>query len=418
MGAIRRFLSAAILAIFIATIVTRSLQIMYHEINKMSNSTGKRIAFVSVMASAPWGGSEFLWAQAAAYLAKAGHSIFASVVGWPNKASQLIELESLGVVVTQRHPESPTRFKRLQKKVARVFRPERENHLGWDSLRSFNPDLVCISQGAAYCGTDWMLRCHKNGLPYVSICHSNSGTVWPSDRVFDQYREAYLNSVAAFFVADANLVLARKQLANDLPNAEVVRNPFNVSWDCQPIWPADERVLNLACVARLEPASKGQDILFDVMAKPKWRARPVRITLYGSGECERGLRELVRFKKLEGTVRFGGYQSVIDIWNGHHALVLPSRNEGLPLAIVEAMLCARASIVTDVAGNAELLKNNETGFIAESPDESSLDEALERAWNRRAELRLIGLAAAKSVRQLVQKDPAEVFARKLLECSR
>jgi glycosyltransferase involved in cell wall biosynthesis len=390
---------------------------MDHEINKMSNLTQKRIAFVSVMGAAPWGGSEFLWAQAAAYLAKAGHSVFASVVGWPNTAPQLIELESLGVVVIQRYPEKHTRFTRFQKKVAKVFRIERDNHPGWDSLRSFSPDLVCISQGAAYCGTDWMLRCHKNRLPYVSICQSNSANFWPSDRMLDDYREAYLNSVAAFFVADANLVLARKQLANDLPNAEVVKNPFNVSWDCKPIWPGDEDVLNLACVARLEPGSKGQDILFDVMTKPKWRARPVRVTLFGSGDCERGLRELVRFMKLEEAVRFGGYKSVIDIWNGHHALVLPSRGEGLPLAIVEAMLCARASIVTDVDGNAELLKDNETGFVAEGTDDSSLDEALERAWNRRAELRSIGQAAAKAIRQLVPKDPAEVFARKLLECS-
>ncbi|MGI9165004.1 MAG: hypothetical protein ACR2G5_01205 [Pyrinomonadaceae bacterium] len=49
---------------------------------------------------------------------------------------------------------------------------------------------------------------------------------------------------------------------------------------------------NLACVARLEPAAKSQDLLFQVLALPQWRDRPLQIKLYGSGPCERSLRQL------------------------------------------------------------------------------------------------------------------------------
>ena len=55
------------------------------------------------------------------------------------------------------------------------------------------------------------------------------------------------------------------------------------------------------------------------------------------------------------------------IWAEHHALVLPSRFEGMPLVVVEAMLCGRPCIVTDVGGNAELIRDGINGFLAKAP---------------------------------------------------
>ena len=64
-------------------------------------------------------------------------------------------------------------------------------------------------------------------------------------------------------------------------------------------------------------------------------------------------------------VTYGGFtEDVESIWASHHALVLPSRSEGLPLVVVEAMLCGRPAIVTDVAGNAELIQDGVSGFVA------------------------------------------------------
>jgi glycosyltransferase involved in cell wall biosynthesis len=74
------------------------------------------------------------------------------------------------------------------------------------------------------------------------------------------------------------------------------------------------------------------------------------------------------------------------------------------------MLCGRPCIVTDVAGNAELMEDNVSGFVAAAPRTKYLDEALERAWSRRSEWRAIGAAAAKSVRELVPPDPISTFA--------
>jgi glycosyltransferase involved in cell wall biosynthesis len=101
------------------------------------------------------------------------------------------------------------------------------------------------------------------------------------------------------------------------------------------------------------------------------------------------------------------------VWAEHHALVLPSRHEGMPLAVVEAMLCGRVCIVTDVAGNTEFIDDGVTGFVAPAPTASLFRDALERAWDRRGEWRQVGAAAARAVRERVSADPVGFFAREL-----
>ena len=81
---------------------------------------------------------------------------------------------------------------------------------------------------------------------------------------------------------------------------------------------------------------------------------------------------------------------------------------------MEAMLCHRFAIVTAVGGNAELVEEGVSGFVAEAPSVATLGAAMERAWVRRAEWRELGLAAGRRVRALVPSDPAADFANRLL----
>jgi glycosyltransferase involved in cell wall biosynthesis len=131
--------------------------------------------------------------------------------------------------------------------------------------------------------------------------------------------------------------------------------------------------------------------------------------LYGNGVNAKTLARLKELWNLE-MVEFAGFVSnPEDIWTTEHILVLPSRVEGLPLAVVEAMLCGRPCIVTDVAGNTEVVEDNVTGFVAAAPTPALLDEAMERAWNRRDDWRSIGQAAARRIRELIPCDPVGEF---------
>jgi glycosyltransferase involved in cell wall biosynthesis len=79
------------------------------------------------------------------------------------------------------------------------------------------------------------------------------------------------------------------------------------------------------------------------------------------------------------------------------------------------MMCGRTAIVTNVGGNGEVIEDGVTGFVAEASAEADVDEALERAWQRRSEWRAMGELAAKRIRELVPADPAARFADQLVQ---
>ena len=137
----------------------------------------------------------------------------------------------------------------------------------------------------------------------------------------------------------------------------------------------------MANVARLEAGQKGQDVLLEVLGSPIWRSRDWRLTLVRRGARQELSGRLARHYPIADHVEFCGYvDDIRSIWQVNHVLALPSRNEGMPLALVEAMLCGRPAVVTDVGGNAEWIEDGQTGFVAEASTAKSFGAALERAW--------------------------------------
>ena len=367
-----------------------------------------RISFVSTLDSMPWGGSELLWVQAAAHLCELGHDVAASVYWWPEMAAPIGELERAGCRLQTR------RIRDRQKMFAKFLkRPDPDIQLIENWLEQTAPDLVVLSLECQTPGVEWMKACARRNIPFAFVMHSAIEFLWPPDHVNAPYAEAMEKARGQFFVSQGNLHWARKQFARPLPNARVVRNPFGVSYDAAPPWP-HQSTLRLACVGRLHAPSKGQDILLEVLRQDKWKERDLQVTFFGSGPNEQTLRDLAAMWKIEN-VSFGGHTGDVEaIWRDNHALVLPSRVEGLPIVIVEALLCARPCIVTDVAGNAELLEDNVTGFVAKAPVAELVDEALERAWQKRGDWQSMGIEAARRVRTEIPRDPAAVFADQLL----
>ena len=96
---------------------------------------------------------------------------------------------------------------------------------------------------------------------------------------------------------------------------------------------------------------------------------------------------------------------------------MPSRFEGMPLTIVEAMFCGRPVVATNVGGIPELIKEGLTGFLA-APVLECFGDALERMWIRRNWLQEMGRLAAESIREFMPADPVGIFAEKLRSLAR
>lgn len=373
-----------------------------------------KFIFVSSVASDPWGGSEELWSQTALRLRQEAHEVCASVAWWPQLSPKVLELERRGVNLFIRKPVQYSLPVRLWHKVRRRLTiAEEKREFQW--LRLQKPDLVVISQGGTQDGLEWMDFCAKAGLPFAVIVHNNTESLWPDDDRGMEMAKAYGSARKKLFVSQHNLKLLERQLGEKLPDASVVWNPYNIPPGQPPAWPEENGVWKMASVARLDPAAKGQDLLFQVLAQKQWQERPVEINLYGSGKYGLSLQKLAGSLQLKNVHFRGHVANVKAIWEENHLLVMPSRYEGLPIALVEAMWCARPAVVTDVGGNAELCIDEETGFVVTAPAVKLLDQTLERAWNRRDQWQTMGQAARRRTEKLVPKDPVGDFCRQLEE---
>jgi glycosyltransferase involved in cell wall biosynthesis len=375
----------------------------------------KRVTFVS--SNFTWGGSEILWSETALALARARHRVTIYKNRLPAGEGNAAELRNAGcrMVELARFPFLPNKL------YSALAMASPHLSIAYQALRLHaairlrrRPDLIVLSQGGNHDG--WLLgsAIRRLGIPYVLICQKATDLYWPQDRWQQEVRAMYAGARHCFFVSRHNRRLTEEQIGTALPSASVVRNPFLVPYAARPAWPDDSAGLRLACVGRLHPLEKGQDLALRVLASEAWRGRPVSVTFYGGGEQREGLQAMAAHLGLSN-VRFAGYEAdVARIWERHHALLLPSRAEGLPLVLVEAMLSGRVPIVTDVAGNAEVVEDGRTGFVAAAASETALAEAMERAWARRAEWSAIGAAAAAAIRELVPPDPPGVLADTLL----
>ncbi len=373
-----------------------------------------RIVFVSTMNGVAWGGSEQLWSETALELRRRGHEVSASVLKWPTRPAPLDALAEQGVDLAFR-PRRRRYIDRALQKILKRISPGALDfaHRWWLKRRA--ADLVVVSQGGPWDGLTWMLACHRFGIPYCAIVQANSELWWPLDPWLDGIRTAVGGARRMYFVSRANHALMELQCGRRLPNAEVIANPCKVDHSSAVAWPEDDDRVHLACVGRMSPNAKGQDVLLQVLAQPKWRERPIDLHLYGAGPSERSIRALVDLLELNNVHFHGQVGDVRSIWTGNHLLVLPSRFEGLPLTIVEAMLCGRPVVTTAVAGNTEAVEDGVTGFVADAATVASLDDAMERAWARRGSWREMGARARQETLLALPADPVRDFTDKILD---
>ncbi len=68
--------------------------------------------------------------------------------------------------------------------------------------------------------------------------------------------------------------------------------------------------------------------------------------------------------------------NIIEAYNNSHIVVLPSYREGLPKSLLEAALCARAIVTTDVPGCREIVEHGVNGYLVPKQDSVALAKAL------------------------------------------
>jgi glycosyltransferase involved in cell wall biosynthesis len=122
----------------------------------------------------------------------------------------------------------------------------------------------------------------------------------------------------------------------------------------------------------------------------------LHVAVAGRGELEGPLRTQAGAQGLAGRFHLLGLRSDIgNLLAGVDIFVLPSLSEGLPLALVEAMLAARPIVATAVGEIPVVLEDGRAGAVVPPGDAAALARALATLLNDRAYARELGAAAAR-----------------------
>jgi len=166
--------------------------------------------------------------------------------------------------------------------------------------------------------------------------------------------------------------------------------------DARRAWgiPDDARVV--ASVGRLEPC-KGLDILARAVgALPGWW-----IVLAGSGRLESRIERWRRESGLGARlVHVGELADVRPVLEAADVFALASRQEGMPLALLEAMASGRSVVAPAVGGIPEVVTHGDDGLLVPAEQPGALAAAIEEAA-RRPEL---GQRARETVRTRFTAD--------------
>ncbi len=369
----------------------------------------KFVLFIST--NTTWGGSEVLWTQTAARLSAdcivkaATNYDFNLVCQYFPEPDQHFDLQK-----RYRYPGPAGKLFHILRK--KKYSPK-------DLLNKFlpqRPDLVIISQGNNVIGGSMMRFCSDLGIPFITITHLVTELSWPA--LTENIRAAllvlYETSKANFFVSLLTRNLHEKMIGGKSDNNKLIFNPFTKSVPENFIYPEPaDGIFKIALVGRLEIFHKGYDLLFSVINREKWKQRPLHFSIFGNGPH---LQTLLRWKEVNQIDNISikeHVENVADIWRDHQLLFMPSRMEGQSLSLIEAMNFKRSAIVTRVGGTEELIEEGVSGFFAAFPTAESIDEALERAWEKRNEWKSMGETAFRYIRERHPSDAVSYFVKEI-----
>lgn len=137
-------------------------------------------------------------------------------------------------------------------------------------------------------------------------------------------------------------------------------------------------------VARLDPG-KGHDAFLEAMARLGGELPELRAVCVGQGPSAytSSLRNRCRALGLDGRVIWTGERGDMpSVYNALDLACLPSREEGFPNAVGEAMACGVPCVVTDVGDVARLV--GETGCVVPSSDPAALASGIALVCRARA----------------------------------
>lgn len=157
-------------------------------------------------------------------------------------------------------------------------------------------------------------------------------------------------------------------------------------------------------VARLVPI-KAHEIFLEAAVRLVAERPSVQFVIVGDGERREELEALAGQLGVARSVHFLGWRAdLARVYADLDVVALTSRNEGSPVALIEAMAAARPVVATSVGGVPDVVSDDETGILVPPAEAPALAKAILRVLGDPALGVRLGEAARESVRRRYSAD--------------
>ena len=168
------------------------------------------------------------------------------------------------------------------------------------------------------------------------------------------------------------------ELMTTVPNGIVARGPGPGRAAARAALGLDPQQPVVLTIGRLN-VMKGQRYLLDAVPALVERFPDLAVVVLGSGHLHEQLLAQADALGVAGTVRLPGHRGDARmLLDAADVFVLPSKHEGMPLVLLEAMDAGLPVVATRVIGSEEVVLDGETGLLVRPRDAAALGTALAR----------------------------------------
>ena len=134
----------------------------------------------------------------------------------------------------------------------------------------------------------------------------------------------------------------------------------------------------ILCTGELNE-NKNQKTLISAAALLKDKIPNLKVLLAGNGPKEQDLCDQIHAEGMEGIIKLLGYRTDLEkVVPAVDLVVSCSKREGMPLNIIEAMLCKKPVVASHNRGHNELVREGVTGFLARPEDATQFSALIAR----------------------------------------
>lgn len=340
-----------------------------------------------------WGGAEEYLAELVRWLASETDLKVSVILLNEGRLAERIRKYSGDVLIV---PESETNLLSLTRRVAQILRT-----YPCDILHTHKPkdNVLGVLAGALSCD------------PLVARTVHGSPEIFSGVQYLKMILHELPNQFCNKFLVDRIIAVSRDlelRLGTYYGSRKVFYIPNGINC-CHAGTPRDIKQLRLklgvreddyviGCVGRLT-AVKGQAFLIKALALLLKAQKPAKLILIGEGALRKDLETLSLSLGINDNVIFAGHQEQArEMLHVMDLFVLPSLNEGMPLALLEAMCVSLPIVASRVGGIPEVIEHEKTGILVEPGDEQMLADACDRLRSDQKLSQRLGAASLVKVK--------------------